>query len=127
MCFVSLAYFESTDPFSDFVVHEVAHVFHNTRRRIVGLPSTRRTEWMLAIDFRKRETFALACEVYSCILERATVPADRMSLARDYGNEAHLPKRAVDSGELIDIIGEAAASRAGWKIILKRCAPASKG
>ncbi len=126
-CFVSLAYFESTDPFSDFVVHEVAHIFHNTKRQVVGLPYTRRREWMLDIDFRKRETFALACEVYSRILERATRPADRMSLVRAYGKEAQVPEGDVDSGELVDIVTEAAASRAGWKVILKRCAPTSKG
>ncbi len=126
-CFVSLEYFETTDPFSDFVVHEVAHIFHNTKRQVVGLPCTRRREWMLDIYYRKRETFALACEVYSRILERATRPADRMSLVREYGKEAQVPERDVDSVELIDIVTEAAASRAGWKVILKRCAPASKG
>ena len=30
-CFVSAAYLDSTDPFSDFVVHEVAHLFPRRR------------------------------------------------------------------------------------------------
>lgn len=126
-CFVSLAYFESPEPFSDFVVHEVAHIFHNAKRRVVGLPFTRRREWLLDIDFRRRETFALASEVYSYILERAKRPADRISLAREYGDVAQVPDRDIDSGELIDIVSEAAAGRAGWKVIRERCAPSAGG
>jgi len=33
----------------------------------VGLPETNQREWLLDIDFRKRETYA--CEAYSRILE----------------------------------------------------------
>ena len=43
-------------------------------RRTVGLPETRQREWLLDIDFRKRETFAYACEAYSRILEPAPIP-----------------------------------------------------
>lgn len=53
------------DPFADYVVHEAAHVFHNCKRATVGLPATRRREWLLDIDYRKRETFAYACEAFS--------------------------------------------------------------
>jgi hypothetical protein len=38
-CYVSLAYFDETDPFADFVMHEAAHVLHNCRRTSIGLPS----------------------------------------------------------------------------------------
>jgi hypothetical protein len=31
-CYVSFEYFAETDCFADFVVHEIAHVFHNCRR-----------------------------------------------------------------------------------------------
>jgi len=31
-CYVSPAYFEQEYPFADFVVHEVAHIFHNCKR-----------------------------------------------------------------------------------------------
>ncbi len=64
-CFVSPAYFSENDPFEDFVVHEAAHIFHNCKRETVGLPQTRTREWLLDIDFRKRETFAYSCEAYS--------------------------------------------------------------
>ena len=32
-CYVSPAYFAEEDPFADFVVHEVAHIFHNSNTR----------------------------------------------------------------------------------------------
>ena len=57
-CYVSTRYFEASDRFADWVVHEAAHVFHNCKRRTVCLQETRRREWLLDIDFRKRETFA---------------------------------------------------------------------
>jgi hypothetical protein len=41
-CFVSPLYFSDPDPMSDFVVHEVAHIFHNCKRATAGLPETRR-------------------------------------------------------------------------------------
>jgi hypothetical protein len=67
-CFVSLDYFTETNRFADFVVHEAAHVFHNCKRRTVGLPETRRREWLLEIAFQKRETFAYACEAFSRVV-----------------------------------------------------------
>jgi hypothetical protein len=57
-CFVSMDYFRANHRFADFVVHEAAHVFHNCERRTLGLPATRRREWLLEIAFGKRETFA---------------------------------------------------------------------
>ncbi len=57
-CFVSLKYFKMKDPFADFVVHEAAHIFHNCKRHTVRLPETRKREWLLDIQYRKRETFA---------------------------------------------------------------------
>ena len=67
-CYVSPAYFGEEDPFADVVVHEVAHIFHNCKRHKAGLRQTRRREWLLDIEFRKRETFAYACEAYACVL-----------------------------------------------------------
>ena len=75
-CFVSPAYFDSNgDRFADFVLHEAAHIFHNCKRVTIGLPARRGREWLLEIDFRMRETFALeraprALLVYSLRLTR---------------------------------------------------------
>ena len=40
-CYVTAAYFDKPEPFSDYIVHEAAHVFHNCKRDTVGLASTR--------------------------------------------------------------------------------------
>ena len=79
-CYVSVEYFTGSGRFDDFVVHEAAHVFHNCKRQTVGLPYTRRREWLLDIAFAKRETFAYACEAYSRILELGKSPAERRTL-----------------------------------------------
>lgn len=69
-CYVSPEYFLEDDPFADFVIHEAAHVFHNCKRGTIGLRETRAKQCLLDIDYRKRETFAYACEAYACIFER---------------------------------------------------------
>lgn len=122
-CYVSLEYFNEQDPFADFIVHEAAHVFHNTKRGTIGLPETRRKEWLLVIAFSKRETFAYSCEAFSRIVERSASPADRRALAEEYAGAVHVPDDRVDSAAVADIVREAAAARNGWKVILTRCAP----
>ena len=121
MCYVSPKYFSEPNAASDFVVHEVAHIFHNCKRRSAGLPETRRREWLLHIAFRKRETFAYACEFYATILRRSEDAANRRHLAAELGRSMALSDGRVDAQEVADIVGEAASSRAGWKVILRRC------
>lgn len=122
--YVSLEYFDEDDPFADFVVHEAADVFHNCKRRTLGLPETRRREWLLDIHYPKRETFAYACEAYAKILERAPRPRDRGTLVSEFADDRAAPADdRVDREELIDIVREAATARNGWKRILGRCAP----
>jgi hypothetical protein len=121
--YVSLEYFTEDDPFADFVVHEAAHVFHNCKREALGLAPTRRKEWLLEIEFRKRETFAYACEAYARIVERAPRLRDRSALAREYAAARKAPvDERVERGELVDVVQEAASARNGWKRILARCA-----
>jgi len=122
-CYVSPAYFNSQDGFADYVVHEAAHVFHNCKRATVGLKETRRREFLLDIDYRKRETFAYACEAYSCIVARGgTATARRAAL--DAHADGWLPgDDSVDLDEYLDILQEAVTARNGWKRILQRCAP----
>ena len=83
-CYVSPDYFAEDDPFADFIVHEAAHIFHNCKRATVGLRETRTKEWLLDIEYRKRETFAYSCEAYARVLERARSPSERRALAADY-------------------------------------------
>jgi hypothetical protein len=122
-CFVSLAYFEPGDPFADFLVHEAAHVFHNCKRPTVGLPETRTREWLLDIDYPKRETFAYSCEAYARILELAPTFSARAALAAEYATKVRISEERVDVAEVGEIVVAAASARNGWKVILERCAP----
>ncbi|TNF24063.1 MAG: hypothetical protein EP329_25745 [Deltaproteobacteria bacterium] len=122
-CFVTPAYFEEEDPFDDFVVHEVAHIFHNCKRRSVGLAETRRREWLLGIDFRQRENFAYACEAYSRVIERAATVRERIAVAAELGDSFGTGDDRVEPGEIASLVRDAAAKRNGWKVILAHCAP----
>lgn len=125
-CYVSPEYFAEDDPFADFIVHEVAHIFHNCKRVTVGLRETRTREWLLDIEYRKRETFAYSCEAYSRVLERARNATERRALADEYGQRVRISEERVDAAEVASIVRAAAAARNGWKVILARCAPAAR-
>lgn len=123
-CFVSMKYFEAEYRLDDFIVHEAAHVFHNCKRMTIGLPQSSRHEWLLDIEFSKRETFAYACERYSRILEVGRSVASRCALLHDIDSLV-VPDDRVDANEYIDILRGAVAARNGWKYILHRCSPPS--
>ena len=125
-CYVSPDYFAEDDPFADFIVHEAAHIFHNCKRATVGLRETRTKEWLLDIEYRKRETFAYSCEAYARVIERGKSPSERRALAADYGSTVRISEERVDPAEVAGIVTEAAAARNGWKVILARCAPTSR-
>jgi hypothetical protein len=79
--------------------------------------------WLLDIEYRKRETFAYACEAYARVLERGKSPAQRRALAEEYGRALRISEERVDPAEVASIVREAATARNGWKVILARCAP----
>ena len=87
-CYLSAAYFDASGRFDDFLVHEVAHIFHNCKRRTIGLRETRQQEWLLEIDYAKRETFAYACETYSRIRLLGHGPRARQALLTEYAQAA---------------------------------------
>lgn len=122
-CYVSPGYFVEGDPFADFIVHEAAHIFHNCKRHTLGLRETRTKEWLLDIEYRKRETFAYSCEAYARVLEGAKSPGARRALADEYGTKVRISEEHVDPAEVAFIVQAAAAARNGWKVILERCAP----
>ncbi|CAN5865842.1 hypothetical protein BH11GEM2_BH11GEM2_36220 [soil metagenome] len=122
-CYVAADYFTEDDLFADFIVHEAAHIFHNCKRRTVGLHETRRKEWLLDIEFTKRETFAYSCEAYARIVERAKSRTERLDLAAEYGSKRRISADRVDPKEVASIVAEAANARNGWRTILARCAP----
>ena len=115
--------FDPAGRFEDFVVHEAAHVFHNCKRGPIGLRETRRREWLLHLEFKKRETFACACEACSRILEHGVGPADRRRLLDELEDGPMPPTDSVDRDAYLGILREAVVARNGWKHILARCSP----
>lgn len=126
-CYLSAAYLGEPGRFDDFLVHEAAHIFHNCKRRTLGLRETRRREWLLEIDFAKRETFAYACETYSRIGELGKGTSARRALLAEYAQGPMPADDRVDTAEYLDILAEAVAARNGWKRILARCSPPPQG
>ena len=126
-CYVSADYFREENRFDDFVVHEVAHIFHNCKRETIGLPETCGREWLLEIDYAKRETFAYACEAYSRLLTLGSGRAERTTLLAALAKAPTFLDHRVDIGEYLDILGEAIAVRSGWKRVLQRCTPSGPG
>lgn len=123
-CYVTMEYFDEGERFADYVVHEVAHIFHNCTRETIGLPHTRRREWLLDIEFRQRETFAYACEAYSRLVELAGRPAAARRELLDELLEHHVPSDArLDRGRYVEVLREAVEARNGWKQILLGCSP----
>jgi hypothetical protein len=122
-CYVSMKYFRNNDPLEDYVIHEAAHIFHNCKRETIGLQETRRREWLLEIDYFKRETFAYSCEAYSRILELGETRSARSRLLSELVEGAMPPDDRVEGVEYVDILREAVAARNGWKRILERCSP----
>jgi len=122
-CYVTAKYLEGRDKFDDFLVHEAAHVFHNYKREFVGLRHTRSKEWLLPIDFCKRELFAYCCEAYSRIVEQGISSKDRIALFEEYARDPYKIED-LDVEEHVDILKDAVAAKNGWKRILARCAPA---
>ena len=104
------------------VLHEAAHIFHNCKREHVGLPSMVRREWLLDIDFTKRETFAYTCEALGRILGFGRTRRDRELLLEEYASSAMPGDHRVEVDELVDILREAV----GWRRIHRRCAPSRR-
>lgn len=122
-CYVSIDYFSSANPFDDFVLHEAAHIFHNCKREALGLSHSRHREWLLEIEYRKRETFAYACEAYSRLLELGRDSKHRQDLLSELAATPLPNDERVDGAEYLDILAEAVTARNGWKHILSRCSP----
>jgi hypothetical protein len=123
-CYVSADYFGEQRRFDDYVIHEAAHVFHNWKRHNTGLRETRTREWLLEIEFKKRETFAYSCEAYGWIMEHARTRGERIVLGQEYAaGVGRLGDEDLDTNQLSNIVGEACEARNGWKVILRRCAP----
>ena len=70
---------------------------------------TRTKEWLLDIEYRKRETFAYSCEAYARVLERGKNPVERRALAEEYARTVRISDERVDAAEVASIVRAAAA------------------
>ncbi len=125
-CYISMTYFKSDDRLDDFVVHEAAHVFHNSKRERIGLRPIRGREWLLEIDFGKRELFAYACETFSRIIALSRTRTSRKRMVAEIEANCMLPDEQVDVHEYLATLHEAVDARNGWKRILEHCRPAAR-
>ena len=90
---------------------------------MIGLPTIRGREWLLEIDYRKRELFAYACEAYSCIVVLGGTKTSRKALLAEIEADRMPPDDRVDIDEYLATLHEAVDARNGWKRILERCRP----
>lgn len=111
--------FTEARAFSDVVVHEVAHLLHGTLRREVGWEPA--DALLLAVPPRRRETFAYACEIWSCVTrDAATQKQLHTQLSAFHATstpaDARVDRRRLDA--LLDAAG-AADGDAGWDVIAR--------
>ena len=74
-------------------------------------------EWLLDIDFSKRETFAYACEAYSRIVELGDTRSGRSQLLAELVDQFDFADDRVQIDEYVDILRQATGARNGWKYI----------
>lgn len=129
-CYVTMQYIEHRRHvglrFDDFVVHECAHVLHDAKPERIGLPEKRSRERLVDLEFRKRETFAYACEAYRMIVEYGPRLRDRGVIVDELARRGAPGDETVDAEEILDILREAASARNGWKRLLSRCAEGAR-
>ena len=67
----------------------------------------RRHEWLLDIDFRKRELFAYACEAYSRILAVVETRQRRLDALARHADGALPGDETIEIGEYLDLLAAA--------------------
>jgi len=70
-------YFAEDDPFAEFIVQELALVFHNCKPASIGLRETRTKQWLLDIDYRNgRPSRTHAKPTRACSSAESALPND---------------------------------------------------
>lgn len=107
--------YETSDAYSDVVVHEAAHLLHYLKPEHHGFHVRRGQERFVDVEFRHRELFAFACEAYSRVVLQGERKS-RMSFAARMREDAftfsldHLDDVAA-------LVLTAAGARSGWLVI----------
>lgn len=110
--FVLPAALRSEEPFPDVVVHEVAHLLHIVPAPEVGITRTKGP--ILEIRSRESETFAYACEVWTCATRSGLDDVtDRVVEFANATSDARVNRRTLDA-----LLGDAAKRpEEGWSIL----------
>ncbi len=99
--------FTSSLPYSDVVVHELAHLLHTLSPAALGLGTSRRP--LVRVPVASRETFAYAVEVWSCIVRDNAAPSSREASLEDFIAGAPPADSRVDRARLYAILRAAHA------------------
>ncbi len=107
--------FAEARPFSDVVVHEVAHLLHGIRREALGWAPP--AGLVLPVPPRRRETFAYACEVWACVTREAPAADARRALLSTFRATSTPADARVSRSQLDGLLASAADSAGGWEVI----------
>lgn len=107
--------YQTTDPFSDVVVHEAAHLLHYLKPSNFGLHARRHQERFVDIEYRHRELFAFACEAYSRVVLHGPLQSRIAFAERMQEGAFSFPRAEMD--EVSALVLEAARARNGWRVI----------
>lgn len=103
-------------PYTDVIVHEVAHLLHALSARDLGIGASGRP--LLRVAARDRETFAYAAEVWACVTRAASDPPARRDSVQRFERGAAAADARVDRGRLLAVLDAAArAEDDGWGAI----------
>jgi hypothetical protein len=107
--------YETTDPYSDLVVHEAAHLLHYLKPQHYGLHIRRGQERFVDVEFCHRELFAYSCEAYSRVVLQGERKS-RISFAEKMlENAFSFPRGQIE--EVVALVLNAARARNGWWVI----------
>lgn len=107
--------YQTSDPYSDVVVHEAAHMLHYLKPSHYGLRVRRGQERFVDTEFRHRELFAYACEAYSRVILQGERKL-RIAFAEKMLDDAFsFPRGQIE--EVAALVLGAARARNGWRVI----------
>jgi hypothetical protein len=107
--------YENSDPYSDVIVHEAAHLLHYLKPEHYGFRVRRGQERFVDVEFKCRELFAFGCEAYTRALMKGARKS-RTAFAENMGAEAFsFSQDNID--EVATLVASAARARNGWRVI----------
>ncbi len=107
--------YQTSDPYSDVVVHEAAHMLHYLKPRHYGFQVRRGQERFVDVEFHHRELFAYACEAYSRVVLHDKRKS-RIGFAEKMLDEAFsFPRSQIE--DVAALVLSAARARDGWRLI----------